>query len=167
MTSKTTKKTNKEVNSRLQETPVAIIGMGGLFPEARTVEDYWNNIINKVDCIIDVPESRWKVDDYFNEDASIPDKTYCKRGGFIPDVDFNPMEFGLPPNILEVTDVSQLLGLVVAKETLENAGYSDASAELRDKTGVILGVGGGNMIWNALVHSKIRTKVCAQVKALR
>ena len=36
----------------------------------------------------------------------LEDKTYCKRGGFIPSVDFNPVEFGIPPNILEVTDVS-------------------------------------------------------------
>ena len=52
------------------------------------------------------------------------------------------MEFGLPPNILEVTDVSQLLGLVVARDALEDAGYSDGSEWDRDKTGVILGIVG-------------------------
>ncbi len=35
------------------------------------------------------------------------------------------MEFGLPPNILEVTDVSQLLSLVVARDALEDAGYGE------------------------------------------
>ena len=52
------------------------------------------------------------------------------------------MEFGLPPNILEVTDVSQLLGLVVAKDVLEDAGYGEAREWDREKTGVILGLVG-------------------------
>ena len=47
---------------------------------------------------------------------------YCKRGGFIPDIEFNPLEFGMPPNVLEVTDVAQMLYLVVAKQALEDAG---------------------------------------------
>jgi acyl transferase domain-containing protein len=126
----------------LHETPVAIIGLAGIFPEAHTVQEYWDNILNKINCIIDVPGSRWKIEDYYDPDPSAPDKVYCKRGGFIPDIDFDPMEFGLPPNILEVTDVSQLLGLVVAKDALENAGYSDDLQWDREKTGVILGLVG-------------------------
>ncbi len=49
------------------------------------------------------------------------------------------MEFGLPPNLLEVTDVSQLLSLVVAKQALTDAGYSESIAFNRERTGVILG----------------------------
>ena len=40
------------------------------------------------------------------------------------------MEFGIPPSILEVTDVSQLLSLVVAKEAMEDAGYGGTPANL-------------------------------------
>jgi acyl transferase domain-containing protein len=72
----------------------------------------------------------------------VPDKTYCKRGAFIPDIDFDPMEFGLPPNILEVTDVSQLLSLVVARDALEDAGYGEDIEFDRSTTGVVLGVVG-------------------------
>ena len=126
----------------LRETPVAIIGVASILPEAHNVQEYWDNILNKINCIIDVPESRWKIEDYYDPDPSVPDKTYCKRGGFIPDVEFDPMEFGLPPNILEVTDVSQLIGLVVAKDVLEDAGYGEGREWDRDKTGVILGMVG-------------------------
>ena len=83
------------------------------------------NIINKIDSIIDIPKSRWNIEDYYDIDSEAPDKTYCKRGGFIPDIDFNPMEFGIPPNILEVTDVTQLLGLLVAKSAMKDAGYGE------------------------------------------
>ena len=85
---------------------------------------------------------RWSVADYYDPDPHAPDKSYCKRGGFLPDIDFDPTEFGLPPNILEVTDVSQLLSLVVAKDALEDAGYGEGQEFDRENTGVILGVVG-------------------------
>ena len=132
-------------HSQLQQTPIAIIGMAAMFPKARNLQEYWNNIVGKVDCITDVPPSRWNVEDYYDPDPNAPDKTYSKRGGFIPDIDFNPMEFGLPPNILEVTDVAQLLSLVVAKAAMEDAGYGESSNFSRERTGVVLGVVGGSM----------------------
>ena len=111
-----------DINSQLRQTPIAVIGLGAIMPEAHNVREFWNNIIGKVDCITDVPVSRWDIEDYYDPDPSAPDKTYCKRGGFLPEVDFDPLEFGLPPNILEVTDVSQMLSLLVAKEALSDAG---------------------------------------------
>src|SRR5689334_10899606 len=112
----------------LHQSPIAIIGMGCIFPEAKNLAQYWQNIIRGVDCVTDVPVSRWDIDDYYDPDPKAADKTYSKRGGFIPDIDFDPLEFGLPPNILEVTDVSQLLSLVVAKQALDDAGYGETRA---------------------------------------
>jgi acyl transferase domain-containing protein len=137
----------KEINRKLHATPIAIIGMASLMPQSRTLRDYWQNIVNKIDCITDVPSTHWSVEDYYDPNPRTPeDKTYCKRGGFIPEVDFNPMEFGIPPSILEVTDVSQLLSLVVAKETMEDAGYSDSREFSRENIGVILGVAMGKQL---------------------
>lgn len=127
---------------QLKTTPIAIIGMGSIFPQAHNTSEYWDNILRKIDCIMDVPASRWKIEDYYDPDPSAPDKTYCKRGAFIPDIDFDPMEFGLPPNILEVTDVSQLLSLVVARDALRDAGYGEDRVFNRENTGVVLGVVG-------------------------
>ena len=126
--------------------PVAIVGMAGIFPEAANLKEFWKNIIHKRDTIKDVPSSRWEIEDYYDPDPNAPDKTYCKRGAFMPDTPFDPMEFGIPPNILEVTEVSQLLSLVVAKQALKDAGYDNASEEIRDRTGVILGVGTGQKL---------------------
>jgi acyl transferase domain-containing protein/acyl carrier protein len=137
----------KEINRKLQANPIAIIGMASLMPQARNLRAYWQNIVNKIDCITDVPSSHWSVEDYYDPNPRTPeDKTYCKRGGFIPEVDFNPMEFGIPPSILEVTDVSQLLSLVVAKEAMEDAGYGDSREFSRENIGVILGVAMGKQL---------------------
>ncbi len=130
------------VNRKLKTTPIAVIGMASVFPQAHNLDEYWDNILGKINCITDVPASRWSIEDYYDPDPKVPDKIYSKRGGFIPDIDFDPMEFGLPPNILEVTDVSQLLGLVVARDALEDAGYSESREFNRELTGVILGVVG-------------------------
>lgn len=135
-----------KLNERIDHKPIAIVGMAGIFPKANNLQEFWNNIVNKIDCITDVPASHWKIEDYYSPDPNEPDKTYCKRGGFIPDIDFNPLEFGLPPNILEVTDVSQLLSLVVAKEAMEDAGYGESRKFDRSKTGVVLGVAGGQKL---------------------
>ncbi|MBD2492826.1 type I polyketide synthase [Nostoc sp. FACHB-280] len=130
-----------KLNRQLQQNPIAIVGMASLFAKARNLREYWQNIINKIDCITDVPPSHWSVEDYYDPNPRTPeDKTYCKRGGFIPEVDFNPMEFGIPPSILEVTDVSQLLSLVVAKEAMEDSGYGESREFSRETTGVVLGV---------------------------
>ena len=152
MADKSPRKTESQnvLNARMAKRPIAIVGMSALFPDAPNLNKYWDNIINKIDSIIDIPESRWNIDDYYDVDSEAPDKTYCKRGGFIPDIDFNPIEFGIPPNILEVTDVTQLLGLLVAKSAMDDAGYVDAGNEILDSTGVILGVTAGMNLLGSL-----------------
>ncbi|BDD04923.1 hypothetical protein AUTU_24060 [Aureibacter tunicatorum] len=134
----------------LQETPVAIVGMASLFADSANLEQYWENILQGIDCVKEVPGDRWKIEDLYDPDPMKADKTYCKVGGFIPDIDFNPMEFGLPPNLLEVTDASQLLSLLVARDALTDAGYAPGSealnADVRKNTGCILGVGGGQKL---------------------
>jgi len=132
--------------SRIRETPIAIVGMASLMPDAKALDQYWSNIVEKVNSIVDVPPSRWSTDEYYDADPSTADKTYCKRGAFLPDIGFNPMEYGLPPNILEVTDSGQLLSLVVAKDVLEDAGIGDDSTYDRDRIGCVLGVGGGQKL---------------------
>ena len=132
--------------------PVAIIGMASVFPGAHNLQEFWDIILNKVDCITDVPPSRWKIEDYYDPDPKTPDKTYCKRGGFIPDLDFDPAEYGLPPNILEATDVSQLLALQTAKDSLKDAGYASSTVEVRERTGIILGTVVGQQLMRPLLH---------------
>ncbi len=124
--------------------PVAIIGMGCLFPKAESLSDYWSNIRNRVDAIGDVPETHWRPEDYFDADPKAPDRTYARRGGFLSPVDFPPLDFGIAPNNLDATDTTQLLGLMVARQALEDAGYGEGSTKPLDRgrVSVILGVTG-------------------------
>ncbi|MEZ8064260.1 MULTISPECIES: type I polyketide synthase [Vibrio] len=136
------------LNKRLKDMPIAIVGMASMFANSRYLNKFWDLISEKIDAITEVPDTHWRPEDYYDSDRTTPDKSYCKRGGFIPEVDFNPLEFGLPPNILELTDTSQLLSLIVAKEVLEDAKLPEGYD--RDKIGITLGVGGGQKIAQSL-----------------
>ncbi|MGV9664287.1 beta-ketoacyl synthase N-terminal-like domain-containing protein [Nocardia niigatensis] len=127
---------------RLARDPIAIVGMSGLLPKARNHREYWQNIVDGVDCTEDVPASRWSLDDYYDADPATPDKTYSRRGAFLPDVDFDPLEFGLPPNQLEVTSTMQTLSLGVARDLLADAGATGSSWYDPARTGVVLGTTG-------------------------
>jgi acyl transferase domain-containing protein/acyl carrier protein len=123
-------------------TQLAIIGIGCLFPQAEDRNAYWANIVEGVDAITEVPSSHWPVDEYYDQDKKSPDRTYGRRGGFISPVDFNPMEFNIPPNVLEAIDTSQLLGLVAAGQALKDAGYGPDRKFDKSRASVILGVTG-------------------------
>ncbi|MGY1867608.1 MULTISPECIES: type I polyketide synthase [Nocardia] len=127
---------------RLARNPIAIVGMSGLLPNAHNHREYWQNIVDGVDCTTEVPASRWSLDDYFDADPAAPDKTYSRRGAFLPDIEFDPLEFGLPPNQLEVTSTMQTLGLGVARDLLRDAGAVDSDWYDPGRTGVVLGTTG-------------------------
>lgn len=129
-------------NTTATQNPIAIVGMGCLFPRAQGLKDYWRLLRTSEDGVTDVPETHWSLDDYFHPEPGRADLTYCRRGAFLQPTDFDPTEFGIPPAVLEATDTAQLLGLVVAKAALEDAGYGQDSEFDRTRTSVILGVTG-------------------------
>ena len=134
--------TSKDNTSTALATPLAIVGIGCLFPQSENKDTYWANIKGGVDSISDIPESHWRVADHYDPDPKRPDYTYGKRGGFLDPVEFNPLEFSIQPNILEAIDTSQLLGLIAAREALKDAGYDPKSEFARERVSVLLGVTG-------------------------
>ncbi|MEU3356030.1 beta-ketoacyl synthase N-terminal-like domain-containing protein [Streptomyces sp. NPDC037389] len=141
---RTTIEDSGDPDRRLGSDPVAIVGLSGRFPKARDIREFWDNIVAGRDCSDTVPESWWRPDRYYDPDPFAEDKTYCRRGGFLTPEIFDPLEFAMPPNTMDSTGLVQLLSLVVAKETLNDArrGRDDWCAPSR--TGVVLGVCGTN-----------------------
>src|SRR3990167_1176498 len=84
--------------------PIAVVGVSALFPGSNDAKGFWRDILAGRDLISEVPETHWLVDDYFDADPAAPDKTYCKRCGFLSPIGFDPVEFGIPPSILPATD---------------------------------------------------------------
>src|ERR1700758_1164171 len=123
--------------------PVAIVGVSALFPGSPEAERFWRNIVEGVDLLSGVPASHWRIDDYYDATPRTPDKVYVRRGGFLPDIDFPPMDFGIPPNVVPATDTAQLLALRVAQQVLEDATNGDFVEIDREGVSVVPGVPGG------------------------
>jgi polyketide-type polyunsaturated fatty acid synthase PfaA len=122
---------------------IAIVGMGALFPGAFTSKEFWLNVLAERDFIRDVPATHWLKEDYYDPNDRTGDKVYCKRGAFLDDVPFDPVEFGMPPNMLSTTDTVQLLSLVVARDVLADTISFQTGKTDPKNVGVILGVAGG------------------------
>jgi len=123
----------------MKKTDVAVVGMSCIFPGAGDVETFWQNIINKVDSTQIVPADR--IDQvHFETDSAGVDRFYCNRGGFIPEVEFDPANFGILPLAVEGTEPDHLLTLSLVQKALEDAGVFEKNISL-DKTGIIIGKG--------------------------
>jgi len=121
---------------------VAIVGMSCLLPGAPDIETFWSNILSGVDAITDVPGDRFDLDTYYSPDTKARDSVYSRKGGFVADVPFDPMRYGIPPNSLASIDPLQLLMLVTVDEALRDAGYHRRKFA-RERTSVMLGFSGG------------------------
>lgn len=121
---------------------VAIVGISGIFPDAKNIEEYWRNILLGRNCVTEVPDSRWNKDLYYNPDTRDTDYVSSKWGGFIPTIDFDPLEFGITPQSLASIEPTQLLSLLTAKRALSDAGYDNLDEIDLDNTSVIFGAEG-------------------------
>lgn len=123
----------------MKKTDVAVVGMSCIFPGAGDMETFWQNIINKVDSTQIVPANR--IDQvHFEKGSAGVDRFYCNRGGFIPEVEFDPANFGILPVAVEGTEPDHLLTLSLVQKALEDAGVFEKNVSL-DKTGIIIGKG--------------------------
>jgi acyl transferase domain-containing protein/NADP-dependent 3-hydroxy acid dehydrogenase YdfG len=120
--------------------PIAITGLSALFPQARSVDEFWRLILSGRDCMQEIPATHWLVEDYYDADPKAPGKTYSKHGAFLKDVQFDPVAYGLPPNVLPATDIAQLLALMLARQVLEDCSGGQIAKLKLDTTSVILGV---------------------------
>jgi acyl transferase domain-containing protein/acyl carrier protein len=148
----------------MTQVPVAIVGVGALFPGSPDGAGFWRDIVASRDLVSDVPPSHWLIQDYYDPDPSAPDKTYSKRGAFLGDSAFDPMEFGVVPSSLPTTDSAQLLALIVARRVLDDATQGRFASIDRSRIGVVLGVTSGQELLGTMV-SRMQRPVW--LKALR
>lgn len=120
---------------------VAIIGMACRFPgEANSPEKFWQLLVNNVDAISDIPESRWNASLYYDADPTTPGKMNTKWGGFLQHVaKFDAEFFGISPREASNMDPQQRLLMETSWEALENASISPLSLS-GSQTGVFIGL---------------------------
>src|SRR5580692_3592 len=92
---------------------VAIVGIGGIFPQSATTQQFWANVKNGIDTAREVPPDRWILSsaDAFDSRPGIPDRTYSVRGCFIEGFELDPDGFALDRNLLAQLDPMYHLAL--------------------------------------------------------
>jgi len=124
----------------MKNDPIAIIGLGCRFPHgANSPRQFWDLICNKYDAITEVPEDRWSLDHFYNDDMSEPGTIRTRCAGFIDDFDkFDAAFFGISPREANAMDPQQRQLLQVTWEMFEDAG--EIPAHLKGSpTGVYVG----------------------------
>ncbi|NSL86226.1 SDR family NAD(P)-dependent oxidoreductase [Chitinophaga sp. Mgbs1] len=127
------------VTSRDTRKDIAVIGMHGIFPGAASLDEFWEHLRDGKDLIREIPLDHWDYRPWFDENREAKDKTYCKWGSFIDDVDkFDAGFFRISPREADWMDPQLRLLLQSVYNTAEDAGYIN---NLRGTdTGVFVGV---------------------------
>ena len=144
-----------------RQVPIAVVGIAAFMPGSTDLGGFWRNVLTGRDLMTDVPASRWLIEDYYDPDPRATDKTYGRRGAFLPEVDFDPVHYGIPPNSLPAIDTSQLLALMVAERVIADCAVG--LPEDRERVSVLLGVAPLQL----LVESAARLDRPVWLKALR
>ena len=127
-----------ELQSNSNE-PIAVVSMACRFPKtSNTPEKFWESLIAQEDLVTDVPDDRWDLDAFVDDDPEIPGKMYARRGVFLEDLDkMDPEFFGISPREATWVDPQQRLLMEVGWEAIERAGW--IPQEISKRTGVFVG----------------------------
>ncbi len=118
--------------------PIAIVGAGGLFPDAPTPERFWENLAARRCAAKEVPAGRWPLDPRaaYSAERGAADALYGLKACFVEDFTFDPAGLALDRAWAESLDPAFHFALHAARAALAEAGLSSAD---RERTGVILG----------------------------
>jgi acyl transferase domain-containing protein len=138
--------------SKLPDNAVAVVGMAGRFPGARTVDEFWAVIRDGRECVTFFSPEELIAAGADGDLVARPE--YVRARGVLEDVDaFDAACFGFSAREAELTDPQHRLFLECALEVLEQAGY--APAHTRGSIGVFAGAAPSSYLLHHLAGHEI------------
>jgi amino acid adenylation domain-containing protein len=127
--------TNTNTNTEDLSNALAIVGMSGRFPGARTVAEFWRNQLAGIESIAQFRPEELEV---ANSASVASDPTYVRARPVLDDVEmFDAAFFNIYPKEAELMDPQQRVFLECSWEALEDAGYDPTNCPTM--TGVYAG----------------------------
>lgn len=117
---------------------VAVVGMGGVYPNCSNLEDFWTNIRDGKDLSEESLAERWVADkaDIKATFAKQPDKLTNTRGYFVKDWHCDSTDLDIDQRLLDQLDPVFHLTLKAAKEAFFDSKWETVD---RARTGVVFG----------------------------
>jgi acyl transferase domain-containing protein len=127
---------------------VAVVGAAGRFPRARTLAEYWENLLRGEIAITRF--GRDELERAGEDPRRLDDPEYVAARAVLEDVDlFDARLFGLSPREARILDPQVRVLLECAWEALESAGYD--SRRFDGPVGVFAGMGMTTYYWQNLL----------------
>ncbi|MCR4413208.1 MAG: phosphopantetheine-binding protein, partial [Thermoguttaceae bacterium] len=117
---------------------IAIVGMGSIFPGARTLEAFWDLLVSGRDARVEAPRDRWNPAVYCRPFAADPWTVPTTLGGFVTDFQYDWRKHKIPPKQIQQASPLQFMILDAVDQALERAGYHARPFDRR-RTGVVVG----------------------------
>ncbi len=119
---------------------IAIVGVGGLFPNSPTLDRFWENIVGNINTSRQPPNGRWMLppDEIYDPQIGAADKIYSQKACFLDD-EINTSQIpglDIEPDFLAALDPMFRLLLQVGQQTFTSAVTEKID---RSRAGIIIG----------------------------
>lgn len=115
-------------NNEVPPNAIAVVGMAGRFPGARTLTGFWNNLRNGTESIVTLSEDELRASGV--SDKALANHNYVRRAALLEGIDeFDAGFFGFTPLAARTMDPQHRLFLQTAWHALEDAGYRPGEIE--------------------------------------
>ena len=120
---------------------MAVIGLSGRYAKSRDLDELWQNLATGINCISEIPPSRWGWEEHFDPERGKAGKIYSRWGGFLEDIDrFDPLFFKIAPKEAKRMDPQERLFIETCYHAIEDAGHTPATLGEPERIGVFVGV---------------------------
>ncbi len=109
---------------------IAIVGVGGVFPDADSVGQLWSNIIDKKVSIRKIPAELVNSEVYFRPEyikqTDKKDKTYTQIAAIVDPKAFSNVtrKFKIPPSVAEHMDDNRLAAIYSVDQAIQCFKYN-------------------------------------------
>ncbi|HEX8706364.1 MAG TPA: beta-ketoacyl synthase N-terminal-like domain-containing protein [Myxococcaceae bacterium] len=145
----------------IQVRPIAIVGLGNVFPQANNVESFWNQVLRGSTSIRELRDPKLLPDWYYAADPAAADRTYCKHAAVLDELNLDYRKYRLPPKTVQDMHRTQRAFLDATAQALESA-KSIIEKVAAERIGFVLGSLGGGL----RPDTRVRTRLLDMVRSL-
>lgn len=121
------------------KTGIAIVGIACCYPDARSPNELWENVLAQRRAFRRLPPERLHLPDYFSHNGELEDSIYVSEAALIEGYEFDRLRFRVAGPTFRSVDLAHWLALDIADQALKDAGLTNGEGLCPETTGVVVG----------------------------